>query len=359
MTRSRGRASGMRPLLDVIEVQRFGCEMAGSALYADVLDAVASDVVDGGPCGDLLAPFVEAPFSDAVLLRLLAGVHLLVLDGSEPVLASHYPSVGGAPGEAVGLAFLEAVARHRDRLARSLLQGVQTNEAGRSVALLGGFLELARTGRPLRILEVGASAGLNLRFDRYRYEQGSDAFGPAGSRVRFVDPWVGPSPALGAVVDVASRRGCDLDPIDATTEGGRLRLRSLIWPDQPDRRARLDAAIDVAGELSVTIDRADAVAWLGAQLAGTVPGQLTVVVHSIVLQYLPPSARTAFLAVIDEAGRRADHDAPLAWLRMEPGGDRAETRLNVWPSGTTDLLATSGFHGPPVAWVADRHQAGP
>jgi len=343
----------------VIEVQRFGCEMAGSPLYAAVLDAVASDVVDGGPCDDLLAPFAEAPFSDAVLLRLLAGMHLLVLEGSEATLAAHYPSVGGVPGEAVGLAFVEAVARHRDRLAQSLLHGVQTNEAGRSVALLGGFLELAQAGLPLRILELGSSGGLNLRFDRYRYEQGSDAFGPARSRVRFVDPWVGPRPLLDTPVDVASRRGCDLDPIDAAAEGGRLRLRSLIWPDQPDRRARLDAAIEVAAELPVTIDRADAVDWLGAQLAGTVPDQLTVVVHSIVLQYLPSSARTAFLAVLDEAGRRADHDAPLAWLRMEPGGDRAETRLTVWPTGTTDLLATSGFHGPPVAWMADRCQAAP
>ncbi len=333
--------------------------MAGSPLYAAVLDAVASDVVDGGPCGDLLAPFTDAPFSDAVLLRLLAGMHLLVLDGSEPGLAAHYPSVGGVPGEGVGLVFLEAVARHRDRLASSLLKGVQTNEAGRSVALLGGFLELAQAGLPLRILEVGSSAGLNLRFDRYRCEQGSEAFGPAGSRVRFVDPWVGPCPALDATIDVASRRGCDLDPIDATTEHGRLRLRSLIWPDQTHRRARLDAAIEVADELPVTIDRADAVDWLGARLAGTVPGQLTVVVHSIVLQYLPPSARTAFLAVLDEAGRRADRDAPLAWLRMEPGGDRAETRLTVWPTGTTDLVATSGFHGPPVAWMDDRHRAAP
>ena len=84
-----------RRLLDTIELQRLGCELAGSPLYARVLDAVASDVRAGGPTNDLLAPHAGAPVGDAVLLRLLGGVHRLVLDGAVPALAVHYPSVGG------------------------------------------------------------------------------------------------------------------------------------------------------------------------------------------------------------------------------------------------------------------------
>jgi hypothetical protein len=218
------------------------------------------------------------------------------------------------------------------------------------VALLGGYLELSRLGLPLRILEVGASAGLNLRFDRFRYEAADAAFGPADSPVRFVRPWAGRSPDLGLAVEVASRHGCDVDPVDPTTEEGRLWLRSFLWPDQPERRARLDGALDVAAEVPVVIDRADAVAWLRERLADPVHGQITVVTHSIVFQYLAPEDRKAFLSLLDGAGARATPAAPLAWLRMEPGGDRAETRLTTWPGGATHLLSSSAFHGPPVAW---------
>lgn len=357
MTSLRPDGPGVSALLDTIETQRAGCEMAGSPLYADLLDAVATDVVHGGVCTRLLAPFAEAPFGDAVLLRLLAAVHLLVLDGSDPGLAAHYPSAGGVPGPAVGLAFLDAVARHEARLADLVHVGVQTNEVGRSVALLGGFVELARLGLPLRILELGASAGLNLRFDRYRYEAGTESFGPADARVRFVDPWIGRVPDLGVTVQVASRQGCDLQPIDPLTEAGRLLLRAYLWPDQPQRRARLDAAIDSARDQPVTIDRADAVTWLSERLAEPAPGQVTVVVHSIMLQYLSAAARQALLGVLESNGAAADHAAPLAWLRMEPGGDRAETRLTLWPTGATELLSAGAFHGPPVAWLAERHLA--
>lgn len=357
MTSLRPDGPGVSALLDTIETQRAGCEMAGSPLYADLLDAVATDVVHGGVCTRLLAPFAEAPFGDAVLLRLLAAVHLLVLDGSDPGLAAHYPSAGGVPGPAVGLAFLDAVARHEARLADLVHVGVQTNEVGRSVALLGGFVELARLGLPLRILELGASAGLNLRFDRYRYEAGTESFGPADARVRFVDPWIGRVPDLGVTVQVASRQGCDLQPIDPLTEAGRLLLRAYLWPDQPQRRARLDAAIDSARDQPVTIDRADAVTWLSERLAEPAPGQVTVVVHSIMLQYLSAAARQALLGVLESHGAAADHAAPLAWLRMEPGGDRAETRLTLWPTGATELLSAGAFHGPPVAWLAERHLA--
>lgn len=345
-------------LLETIATQRAGCEAAGSPLCASILDAVSVDVRAGGPLAALLAPVADAPFGDAVLLRLLAGLHRLVLDGSAPDLARWYPSAVGADARPVGRRSAAALAAdvvaaaedHRERLAADLAANVQTNEVGRSAALVGGYLEVARGGLPLRVLEVGASAGLNLRFDRYRYHDGPRAFGPVDSPLRFANPWVGAAPDLDVALEVADRRGCDVAPIDPTSDAGALRLRSFVWGDQVDRLARLEAALAVAERVAAPVARARAADWLDEVLASPVHGVATVVSHSIVLQYLAPAERARLIDRVEAAGEAATPHAPVAWLRLEPGGDRAELRLTRWPGGDTRLLATSAYHGPPVAW---------
>ena len=345
-------------MLDTIEFQQVGCVQNGSTLYGDILAAVHRDVSVAGPCAEVLGPHAAAPFADAVVLRFLGGVHRLVLEGRAPELARHYPSVGGIPRRGVGPAFVAVVDAFRDELADRMHDGVQTNEVGRSAALLGGFLATAAAGGglPLRILEIGASAGLNLRFDAYRYESGLHSFGPDDSPVQFVEPWAGGegSSPLPGWCTVAERRGCDVAPIDPTTVDGRLALRSYIWPDQTMRLDRLDAALEVARSVPAPVDRADATAWLQQWLSEPATGVTTVVVHSIMFQYLSVDGRRGLLDTIDAASRRASPDAPLAWLRMEPGGEHAEIRLTTWPGGVTRLLATSSYHGPPIRWMGDR-----
>lgn len=361
-----GRSSAATGRLeDLIEVQRAGCLDNGSALYGDVLEAVADDVRRGGVSARILGPWVDRPFADAVVLRFLAAAHRLVLDGRVPDLAACYPSVGGVPTHDVGRRFLRVVEDHEVEIAAAMPLGVQTNEPGRSASMLGGFLQAAAdTGVDrLRVLEIGASAGLNLRFDAYRYEcedgaLGPASFGPATSRLRFVDPWLGGRPDLDRPLEVRIRRGCDVAPIDPTTLDGQQRLRSLVWPDQLARLHRLDAALAVAHDVPASVDHAPAARWLEAELADETPGLLTVVFHSIVLQYLDTDERAAAMAAIDDAGERATPDAPLAWLRMEPGGHHAEIRLTTWPGGTSRLLATSRFHGPPIHWLAPQGGSG-
>jgi hypothetical protein len=327
--------------------------MSGSDLYSDILRVVADDVSHGGPIAELLEPVAVAPFGDAVLLRLLGALHLLVLEGRAPALAPHFPSVGGAPHRGLGDAVVATAAEHRAEIEVRLGQGVQTNEVGRSAALLGGFLEVARLGLPLRILEVGASAGLNLLFDRYRYRSADGmAFGPPDSPLTFESPWFAAVPDLSVPLTVADRRGCDVAPIDVAMHEGRQRLRSFVWGDQLDRLARLDGALEVARLDPPIVDAAPAPAWLEQQLAVPTQGRSTVVAHSIMFQYLTEEGRRRMLDAIDRAGRAATPDAPFAWLRLEPGGDQAELRLTSWPGGTTHLLARSSYHGPPVVWLA-------
>src|SRR5262249_38169107 len=156
------------------------------------------------------------------------------------------------------------------------------NEVGRSAALVPGFLTVAAaTGLPLRLLEVGSSAGLNLRVDGYWYEQRGASWGDPDSGVRFVDLWPDASPPLSVAGTIADRRGCDRDPIDATDPESTARLLSYVWPDQTDRFAMLRAALDVARRTPVTIDQVSVDDWLPAQLAEPVPGVATVVFHSV------------------------------------------------------------------------------
>lgn len=311
-------------------------------------------MVAGGSCRSVLAPYGHEPVAAAVALRMLAAVHELVLTGEAPALARHYPSVGGAATPQAGRDFVATVAEHRDWATERTATPIQTNEVGRSASLLGGFLSVAEAGLPLRVLEVGASAGLNLRFDHFRYEALGTGFGPSDAPVRFVEPWAGLAPDLAAPLVVAERRGCDVRPLDPGDLDDRLRLRACLWPDQPERRARLDAALAVAEATPVAVEQADAATWAAARLAETRHGMTTVVVHSIVAQYLPSAGREALERTIRSAGERATPDAPVAWLRMEPASsEEADVRLTCWPTtGTAHdrVLAHSGFHGPPVRW---------
>src|SRR5437588_188636 len=83
---------------------------------------------------------------------------------------------------------------------------------------------------PLRILEIGASAGLNLRWDHYRYEADGAGWGDPSSSVRLTGHHQGASPPFEIHANVAERRGCDLAPLDASSADDRVTLLSFMWP---------------------------------------------------------------------------------------------------------------------------------
>jgi hypothetical protein len=323
------------------------CSKIGSPLYAGLLERAAEDVEAGGPIAEPLRGHEDDPQLSVLGLRLMGAVNRLVLTGREPALADAY-----ADGDRARAweELRDVVSRDGSELHDLVELPVQTNEVGRCNALLFGFTEVATaTGLPLRLLEVGASAGLNLRWDRYHYVAGDLSWGPADSPVQLELELEGEDvPTFPLAVEISARHGCDASPIDPTTEEGRLTLLAYIWPDQADRIARMQAALKVASELPIEIDREPAASWTKRMLSEPMPGQATVIYHSIVSQYLSDEERGAFHANIQSAGERATKEAPLAWLRMEPGGERADAHLTTWPGGETRHLARVGYHGSPV-----------
>ena len=317
------------------------CANLGSPFYASLLESASTD--DSGAIAGVVAGFETETESAALPLRLMGAVHRLVLEGRLPALEPHYPSVGGdGDATAAWIPFHEALRENSAEIRRLIAHGCQTNEVGRSAALLGGFLEVAhRTGLPLRILEIGASAGLNLRWDRYRYESGSSGepgeagWGDENAAVRFVHVF-DVAPPLERAAEVVERKGCDVAPIDPTSDAGAMTLRSFIWADQLGRLSRLDGAITIAKEVPVTVERLDAATFLERELAKPRPGLATVVFHSVFMQYVSGDQRTRIANAIAEAS--AYH------LRLEPDQGTFEIRLG------DELLGTSTAHGTGVRW---------
>lgn len=326
----------------------------GSELYRTLLLQVAKDVAVGGPCWAVFSTYrpTGPVLDDGIGFRFMAGVHRLVLAGRAPELARFYPSAGGTEGGDPWPAFLDVVRANGAELRELMKHGLQTNEVGRCRAFVGGFLTVAReTGLPLRLLEVGSSAGLNLRWDQYRYEFGTDSWGDPASPVRIVDGFEDAMPSLAGAASVASRNGCDLAPIDPTDPEDKLWLRASLWPDQGDRQDRLTGALEIAARVPATVVKEDAATWLRAQLAERAEGTSTVIYHSIVMRYLTDAGRAEVRQIIEDAGARADASAPIAWLQIEGTGTQ-EIRLQVWPGGEERVLGRCDPQARHVRWSA-------
>ena len=342
-------------LVEAFELQAVACENLGSSLYARLLRGLAAELPPGGRLHALFARHgFEKPLHDAVALRLLGALHRIVLRGDAPDLGALYPSAGGVDdGCDPTPRALATIDAHGDEVDAALRRGVQTNEVGRCATLVVGFTAVARRSRlPLRLLEIGASAGLNLRWDRYSYDTGATCVGDPTSRLRFTGAWADPLPNLAGDVRVVERGGCDRAPLDAASPGDRATLLSFVWPDQLERFARLRDALELAETFPVEIVREDAAPWLARSLARPSPGAATIVFHSIVWQYLPTPTKVEVRRCLTEAGDRASPTAPMFWLRMEPAGPVADLRVTSWPGGAEEVLATSGYHGPPVRTAA-------
>lgn len=329
------------------------CEWYGSRFTGELIRRFAEDLEQGGPIAALVGDWPTNPRADVLSLRLAGALHAAALSRRDEKLAELYP-----PANAnwrmdkvwpVARPFLD---REHAWVAAFIQSAPQTNEVRRSIALLAGFLAFAKNGSgSIDMLEIGASAGLNLNWDRFHYRTRTWSWG-GQSPVEIDTDWSGPAPPIAAKPNVRHRAACDLNPLDIDDPEQLLRLRSYIWPDQPERLARFDGAVALAREAQVKVERADAAEWLKRKLAERAQDAATIVYHSIFLQYPPRETRSAIVDAIRKAGEAATPDAPLAWVRLEPealtDGVRDSVRmvvdLTTWPGGERRVLAHTDGH---------------
>jgi hypothetical protein len=329
------------------------CERSGAPFTA-LLCRLIGERLDGATeLGRRVLGWPEGadPIKDALPLRVCGGLHALVRGGGAAALAALYPPHPLPDAEALWAALRPVLA---DPALLPWLEGPpQTNEVGRSALLIGGLMTLAaRFPQPVALLELGASAGLNLLLDLYGYDLGGRSAGDRASPVRLQPQWQGPAPPDAEVI-VAGRHGVDLNPLDPRRDAERL--LAYVWPDQQERLARLEAALAIAGTDPPRLDRGDAADWLDKRLAEPCPaGIARVVFHTVAFVYFPPETQARIVRRLEETGAAATPDAPLAWLRyeVEPEQERFSLRLRIWPDGEDRLLALGHPHGSSVRWLA-------
>jgi len=339
----------MTPFVDRLLLQAEQCRLMGSPLTGALLEGAARDMRLGGITAEVLADCIDLPAGTVPSLRFAGALHRLVLERKAPELALHYPSVGGtAPVEDVWPAAERACRENAAELKELVTRTVQTNEVGRSAVLFGA---LGLIGAPVRLLEVGASAGLNLRADHFAYTAGDLVLGDPGSPVRLVGPWEN-EPPVHHPVEVVERRGCDPNPLDPTTTDGRLTLTSYVWGDQTVRLERLRGALDIATRVPAVVEQAGALDFLTRELAAHDDDLVTVVWHSVVWQYVDPAEREAVDRLLAAAGKR------LVRISLEPeavdGSYVFRVHATTYPSGKRVHLADALGHGPPVRWTGAR-----
>lgn len=291
---------------------------------------------------------------DAVALRLAGAFHALVRRGRLPDLAALYPPHALPCAEALDAAVTAALFEADAEICDWLQFPPQTNEVARSAVLYPGLMVIAaETKLPLALHEIGASAGLNLIPDKYAYRLGEASLGAAESAVNLSPQWSGVVPS-GLEPTIVSRRGCDRNPIDVSDGAQLERLISYVWPDQPERISRVEAAVKLFGDVETEIDAADAADWVEEMFeAPAMPGVVRVLFHSITYQYFPDGVQSRIATAMQAAGRRATPEAPLAWLAFEQHQNEGpRLTLRLWPDGEMRVLAVADAHVRAVRWLS-------
>ncbi|HUA08123.1 MAG TPA: DUF2332 domain-containing protein [Candidatus Acidoferrales bacterium] len=294
-----------------------------SSLYARIAGRVLANYREGGVVRDFFAASPARASASTPGVRLMGALHYLALRGEAPELAAHFPSCGGdGDDEAIWKIVEELLVSRRERIGELYAETPQTNEVLRATVLSAGLRAFARnTSLPLRLFEIGASAGLNTRI-------------------------------VGGDCVIAERGACDLHPLDIEDERDRMRLLSFVWADDAERIERLHQAIEIARASPLVVEQADMFEWLPRRVSPKA-NTATVVMQSVVADHLTKEERARLAGIIGRIGESAQAASPFAWLRMEFDRPtrRYHTRLRSWPGGEDVLIASSTGHARDIEWI--------
>ncbi len=331
--------------------QALFCEGSGTPITAAIVRALGLVLDQSTETGRRALGWPGDPrgSADSVPLRLAGGMHALARRGVDVRLSRLY---SGDTESAQGIV-AALLTRHDAELSGWLDSPPQTNETGRAAPIMAGLMLLAAEYRlPFELIELGASAGLNLNMDRFGYRLGDVPAGDPASPVQLAPLWEG-EPPPSAEVRVTARRGVDQNPVRIADPAERERLIAYCWPDQQVRMERLQAALALADIYPPPLEQGDAADFAERCLAEPQPDRIArVIYHTIFWTYLPPEKQDRIRQALGAAGVVATVERPLAWLRYELEGESgvAELHLQTWPGGRERHLATGHPHGSRIAW---------
>lgn len=316
-------------------------EFASSPLYRSLARVVAENEA-------LLRLAARGRRGQQPTFLFFGAVHALLLGGAEHELAQFYRSIVGEAArlpDKAGPALVAFCAENADPLAAIIeTRLVQTNVVKRALALRYGLAAIGRqVAAPVHLIEIGASAGLLLRFNRYGYTVGGRSFGERASPVQIDAAWRGAAavPDLDLLPPLASVTGVDLHPLDARNAADRRWLEALVWPENRYEADLLRRALDLVAAAPPKIDAGDAIDACPALAASLPPGEPRVVFHAITRLHVPPEKLGTFDGAIAALGDAA----PLYWLSLE-GPGALDLR---GPDGVVTRLASVGGR---VEWIA-------
>ena len=318
----------------------------GSTFVASILEAGERQLPRAPHTARLIANWPGDAAADALAMRFNGALHALARRGDRPALTQLYARQDGDFDAVIG----DTMADADGFVADWMREPPQTNEVGRTAAIMAALMTLrAHIDLPVELIELGASAGLNLNLAEYSYDLGGVRIGRTDSPLHIAPEWRG-SPPVAHAVDIVATQGVDLRPLAAADPQARDRLMAYVWADQPDRAERLAHALTIARDRPPVIACDDIARWLPEALAQPpTPGICRVVIHAMVLQYCTPATHATVAAALTTA------TYPVARIGFEwtEARDAVHLTLTTYPDGIRRHLATCHAYGHWIDWHGD------